>query len=139
MRRSRILFAIASALIAAATAAAATAATTRAAHQTLVSNGVAVTLHVIPNDEPIAEQEAVVWIVKIATRNGVFKWSTCRCHMTIFKPDGTKLLDQAAVPKINFTFPEVGAYGVTVSGRVYRKKKWANFKVTFGLRADQAP
>jgi hypothetical protein len=139
MRRSRILFVIASALIAAATAAVATGATTRAAHQTLVNNGVAVTLHVVPNDEPVAGEEALVSIVKIATRNGIFKWSTCRCHMTIFKPDGTKLLDQAAVPKLTFTFPEASAYGITVSGRVYRKKKWANFKVTFGLRADVAP
>jgi hypothetical protein len=133
MRALRIGLTVSAFAFAAATA---SATTTRASHQTLVNNGVAVTLHVNPNDEPVAGQEAIVSVVKIATKKGIFKWSTCRCHMKIFKPDGTTLLDQTAVPKLTFTFPAVGAYGITVSGRVNRNHKWATFKVTFGLRAD---
>jgi|SRR5690348_2177948 hypothetical protein len=106
-----------------------------AAHQTLVNNNVAVTLHVAPNDEPIAAQEAIVSIPRIATSKGKFAWATCACTMRIFQPAGAVLLDGPAVPRRTFTFPSAGAYGITVAGRVKRNGKWARFKVTFGIRA----
>jgi hypothetical protein len=107
-----------------------------AAHQTLVNNGVAVTLHVAPNDEPISGQQATVSILSIKTGKGKFTWATCACTMKIFEPDGSVLLDGRAARKFFFTFPEPRAYGITVAGRVLRKHKWAKFTVTFGIRAD---
>ena len=110
------------------------------AHQTLVNNNVAVTLHVAPNDEPTAGVSALVSIVRhCRTRNGKFTWATCSCTMTIFEPGGDTLLDGKAVPKIEFVFPEPKAYGIKVTGRVKRAKHWAKFTVTFGIRADPAP
>jgi hypothetical protein len=106
-----------------------------AAHQILVNNRVSVTLHVAPNDEPVAGESATVRIVRIAPRVGKFTWRTCACTMKIFRPEGDVLLDEKAVPTIHFTFPEAGAYGITVAGRVRRNHAWAKFKVTFGLRA----
>ncbi|HZR94665.1 MAG TPA: hypothetical protein VFA56_03160 [Gaiellaceae bacterium] len=110
-----------------------------AAHQTLVNNGVAVTLHVNPNDEPVAGEPADISILRISTRKGTFSWATCSCTMTIFEPGSTPLFDGKAVPKTQFTFPDPVAYGVTVKGRVRRAKRWAKFTVTFGLRADPRP
>ncbi|MDX6408097.1 MAG: hypothetical protein QOE13_1168 [Gaiellaceae bacterium] len=106
-----------------------------AAHQTLVNNRVAVTLHVAPNDEPVAGEQTTVWIVRIGTSKGKFTWSRCKCTLKIFKPDGTVLLDGKAPRKTQFTFPDIGAYGITVAGRVRRNNAWAAFKVTFGIRA----
>jgi hypothetical protein len=106
-----------------------------AAHQTLVNNRVSVTLHVAPNDEPVAGEQTIVWIVRIATRKGKFSWTKCACTLKIFEPDGNVLLDGKALRKTMFTFPEVGAYGITVAGRVRRNNAWAKFKVTFGIRA----
>jgi hypothetical protein len=106
------------------------------AHQTLSNNGVSVTLHVAPDDEPVAGQQATVSILSIKTRKGKFSWTTCACTMKIFEPDGSVLLDNRAVRKMTFTFPEPRAYGITLAGRVLRKHKWAKFTVTFGIRAD---
>jgi hypothetical protein len=106
------------------------------AHQTLVNNGVAVTLHVVPNDEPIAGQEATISIISIKTRKGKFTWGTCACTIKIFEPEGSVLLAEKAVRKMYYTFPESRAYGITIAGRVRRNHKWAKFIVTFGIRAD---
>jgi hypothetical protein len=102
----------------------------------LVNNGVAVTLHVAPNDEPVVGEPADVSILRITTKKGKFTWATCNCTMTIFEPGNPPLLDGKATPKTQFTFPDAAAYGITVAGRVRRATRWAKFTVTFGIRAD---
>jgi hypothetical protein len=105
------------------------------AHQTLVNNGVAVTLHVTPNDEPVAGEIAQVLVPKVKTRTGKFSWATCRCTIVISDSAKKVLLNSAAAPRTEFTFPEAAAYKIEIAGRVLRKGKWATFKVAFGIRA----
>jgi hypothetical protein len=105
------------------------------AHQTLVNNGVAVTLHVTPNDEPVAGEVAQLLVPRVKTRTGKFSWATCRCTIKVSDSAKNVLLNTPATPRTEFTFPEAAAYKIEVAGRVLRKGKWATFKVAFAIRA----
>jgi hypothetical protein len=107
-----------------------------AAHQTATNNGVTVTVHVAPDDEPVATQEALVLVERVKTRTGRFAWANCRCTLEISNSAREVLRKGAVTPRSAFTFPEPGAYRLTVSGRVKRKARWATFKVSFAIRAN---
>jgi hypothetical protein len=106
------------------------------AHQTAVNNGVEVTVHVAPNDEPVAGEPAAILFPKIKTRTGKFAWANCRCVLQVSDSAGKVLLKSPATSRTEFTFPDPAAYQVTLSGRVLRKGKWAAFRVAFAYRAD---
>ncbi len=105
------------------------------AHQTATNNGVSVTVHVAPNDEPVAGETAQILVPKVKTKTGKFAWTTCRCTLTVSDSSGKTLLTGPATPRTEFTFPEQAAYQIDFAGRVLRKGKWANFKVSFAIRA----
>lgn len=106
-------------------------------HQIASNNGVAVQVHVDPNDEPIAGQATTIWVVRVKARNAVFAWKTCRCRLNVFDSSGTVLLNSiATTPRTPVTFPEGKAYGITFSGRVKRTGIWRAFKVSYAIRAS---
>jgi hypothetical protein len=124
--------------IAAAVVVASTVAASASAHQTAVNNGVAVTMHVTPNDEPIAEAVSQILVPRVKARNAKFSWATCRCRLTIMDSSGATLFKSAVRPRTDFTFPEAAAYSLTFAGRVKNlkgNKLWRPFKVTFAIRA----
>ena len=106
------------------------------AHQIVSNNGVTVTMHVSPDDEPIAAERADILVPKVKTRTGKFSWSTCKCELVIADSSGKSILDQQVTPHTVFTFPSSGAYSLTFSGRVLRGGAWAPFSVAFAIRAD---
>jgi hypothetical protein len=106
------------------------------AHQTASNNGVTVTMHVAPDDEPVATHEALVLVPKVKTRTGRFAWATCRCTLEISNSAREVLRRGAVTPRSVFTFPEPGAYRLTFAGRVKRKARWATFRVSFAIRAN---
>jgi hypothetical protein len=106
------------------------------AHQTATNNGVTVTLHVAPDDEPAATQPAFIVVESVKTRTGRFAWATCRCTVEISNSAREVLRRGPAGRRTVFTFPEAGAYRINVAGRVKRKAGWRSFKVSFAIRAD---
>jgi hypothetical protein len=106
------------------------------AHQTATNNGVTVTMHVAPDDEPVATHDALVLVPKIKVRKGRFAWATCRCTLVISNSAREVLRRGAVTPRTLFTFPDPGAYRLTFSGRVKRKARWATFTVSFAIRAS---
>jgi hypothetical protein len=106
------------------------------AHQTETNNGVTVTLHVAPDDEPIATRPALVVVESVKTRTGRFAWSTCLCTLEISSSAREVLRRGRTGRRTTFTFPAAGAYRLTFAGRVKRKAGWRPFKVSFVLRAD---
>jgi hypothetical protein len=111
------------------------------AHQTATNDGATVTLHVNPDDQPIAGQPAYVYVTKVRVgRRARFRWRKCACRLTVTSAGGELVGDlavrgSAAIP---FVFPQEGAYGMTLSGRYRRRHRWRPFSVTFGIRADAA-
>ena len=105
------------------------------AHQIGTNNGVSVTVHVAPNDEPVAGEPAQILVPRIKTRTGRFSWVTCKCTLAVSDSSGKVLLSGPATPHTDFTFPEQAAYQIDFAGRVLRKGKWATFKVSFAIRA----
>jgi hypothetical protein len=106
------------------------------AHQTATNNGVTVTVHVTPEDEPIAGQPSLILVEKVKTRTGRFAWATCRCTMQVSNSDAEVLRKGRITPRTTFTFPEAGAYRIMVAGRVKRAVGWRWFKVSFAIRAN---
>jgi hypothetical protein len=115
------------------------AAATASAHQIASNNGVAVQVHVDPNDEPVAGEPTTVWVVRVKPLKARFTWATCACRLKVFDSSGSVLLNTAVkTPRTPITFPEGKAYGITMTGRVKRtdvKNRWRTFKVTYAIRA----
>ena len=107
------------------------------AHQTATNNGVTVTAHVTPDDEPIAGATSLILVPKVKTRTGRFTWATCRCTVEVSNSAREVVRRGRAGPRTEFTFPEPGAYRIQVAGRVKRGAGWRWFKVSFVVRANE--
>jgi hypothetical protein len=132
MRRSARVAALASAITALAVAVPAL------AHQTSVSRGVAVTVHVLPDDEPVAGQPATIVAVNVRPpRGGRFAFRTCTCRVRVRTAAGTVVLNRRTGKRTPFTFPQAGAYQITYSG-TYRSKRGTtrSFAAGFAIRAS---
>jgi hypothetical protein len=125
------------AIAAAATAASALPASALA-HQTVIDpRGVAVTMHVLPGDEPQAGQAATIVIVKVKPPKGTFTFRSCGCAIKVTTGSGRVLLDRRTGKRTPFVFPDPAAYEITYSGS-YRAKggKTRRFSTTFAIRAN---
>src|SRR5262249_48545083 len=122
-------------VLAAATLALTLGAPTALAHDRESNNGVTMTLHIDPDDEPIATQPALLVIERVGTKSG-FSWKTCRCTMTISDSNNTVVRSGAVGARTTFTFPAEGAYQIVYAGRVQKNGKWRTFKIAYAFRAD---
>jgi hypothetical protein len=132
--RSTIL---AVALAAAATAASALPASALA-HQTVIDpRGVAVTMHVLPGDEPQAGQAATIVIVSVKPPKGAFSFRSCGCRIKVKTASGRVLLDRTTGKRTPFVFPDPAAYEITYSGSYHAKGgRSRRFTTTFAIRAN---
>jgi hypothetical protein len=108
------------------------------AHETVTDHGVAVTMHVLPGDEPQAGKPATIVIVNVKPpRGGRFTFGSCACRMKVATASGRVLLDRRAGKRTSFVFPDPAAYEVTYSGG-YRAKggRTKRFSTTFAIRAS---
>lgn len=125
-----------------AAAIAATAALTLSApalgHQTVSDHGVAVTLHVMPDDEPVAGRPATIAVVKVKPpRGGRFRFGACTCRLKVATATRRVLLNRRAGKRTTFVFPYPAAYEITYSGG-YRAKngRTKRFSAVFDIRAS---
>lgn len=106
------------------------------AHQTAVSHGIAVTVHVAPDDEPVAGQPATINLVRVKRKGWKFSYRTCRCRLVLTDSSGSKLLDRSIRGRrTTYTFPRAGAYQLTVTGRMTRGRSKRSFTARFAYRA----
>ena len=109
------------------------------AHDRETNNGVSVTVHIAPDDEPIATQPATIVVEKVETK-AKFTWATCRCAWKISDSSGAVLYQKPAKAKTSFVFPATGAYQLTFSGRVKATKtRWRTFRINYAFRANAPP
>jgi len=106
-------------------------------HQTVSHRGVAVTLHVLPDDEPVAGQPATIVAVRVKPpTGGRFAFARCACRVKVTTATGRVLLDRRTGKRTPFTFPDPAAYEITYSGS-YRASngKAKRFSAAFAIRA----
>ena len=119
-------------------AAALTAAPPAPAHETVTDHGVAVTMHVLPDDEPQAGKPSTIVIVSAKPpKGGRFTFKACTCAIKVTNAGGDVLLDRRTGKRTPFVFPDPAAYEITYSG-TYRAKggRTKRFSATFALRAN---
>jgi hypothetical protein len=109
---------------------------TVSAHQTAQNKGVSVTMHVTPDDQPVAGRSSRILITRVKPRRGRFSWRTCACYLNVRDASGRVVLNRRAKRRMTFTFPKSGAYELIFSGRVKRSGKKVRFRVSFAIRAD---
>jgi hypothetical protein len=112
------------------------AAATAGAHQTAYSNGVSVTLHVNPNDEPVAGKSSQVIVTRVAPNRGRFRWKTCVCYLKITDSSGKVIVNRRAGRRSTVTFPRAAAYEIVFSGRYRRSGHVKRFRAKFAIRAS---
>ena len=96
------------------------------------------TVHVTPEDEPVAGQPSLILVEKVKTRTGRFCVGDVPLHDAGLELRRARCCAAAASrPRTTFTFPEPGAYRITVAGRVKRAAGWRWFKVSFAIRANE--
>ena len=106
-------------------------------HETVTNRGVAVTLHVLPDDAPKAGRPATIVAVKVRPpKGGRFSFRTCACRVKVAHASGHVLLSKRTGKRTTFTFPDAAAYEITYSGS-YRAKtgKKRTFSAAFAIRA----
>jgi hypothetical protein len=106
-----------------------------AAHQTVSDNGATVTVHVSPDDAPVAGQAAKINVVRVKVpAHATFRLSSARVRVS--DSAGKVLLDRRAAKHIAFTFPKAAAYQIVVSGSYRRGGRTRRFTTTFAIRAN---
>ena len=86
------------------------------AHDRISNNGVTMTLHVDPNDEPVAEAPSTLVIESVEVQPA-FSWSSCGCTLTVSDGAGKVVYAGTAAARVTVTFPSAGAYQATYAGR----------------------
>lgn len=108
-------------------------------HQTVSARGVAVTMHVLPDDEPVAGKPATIVVVKVRPpRGGRFTFGSCTsCRVKVSSASGQVLLNRRSGKRTPFVFPDPAAYEITYSGS-YRAKNGRKraFSAAFAIRAS---
>ena len=107
------------------------------AHDRETNNGVSVTVHVAPDDDPIATQPATIVVEKVESK-AKFAWATCKCAWKITDSTGAVVYAKPATVRTPFVFPAPGAYQLTLSGRVKATKThWRTFRINYAFRAEE--
>ena len=107
------------------------------AHQTDYDRGVGVTLHVTPDDEPIAGQPSRIIVTKVRAGSWRFSRRGCVCYLRVSDSAGSIVLNKRVRSRTTrFTFPRATAYEIVFSGRVKRNGRSKRFRTSFAIRAS---
>lgn len=110
------------------------------AHTLKVSNDIGLTIHVSPDDDPVAGKDTDIFF-EIKDKNNKFNFDNCECKLSINK-DGTEVNSQTLQTSgfesagSRFNFPEIGVYQLNVTGKP-TDGSFNEFDVTFDLRVDR--
>jgi hypothetical protein len=107
------------------------------AHQTITSNGVAVTMHIAPDDSPVAGRPAQIVLVGARRHGWRFDRARCGCHLKITSSSGAVVFNRDVRRRVvAFTFPRAGAYQLAFSGHLRHGGHRRSFNAKFAYRAS---
>ena len=118
-----------------------------AAHQVRVAEDIGGTLHIEPNDRPVAGEEALIWFA-LTRRGGIsLQLEECDCGVRVLQMPLTDRPEVLASPELraveaenyrgipgaDVTFPEAGAYAISISGEPVEANDFEPFELTFDV------
>lgn len=115
------------------------------AHQVELAEDVGATLHIEPNDTPRAGEQVLAWFALVKKGGETIPLADCDCEITVYaRADRTNPIATPAIVPVNsegyqnipgatFTFPEVGAYTLTISGQPNEGASFQPFELAFDV------
>lgn len=111
------------------------------AHQIEVAKDVGATLHVEPNDRPLAGAPSQVWFALTQAGGTAIPLEDCDCTLTVYDAGDTAIATPALIPLsaqgyqdipgASVTFPDVGAYTLVLAGSPIDGNAFTPFELTF--------
>jgi hypothetical protein len=118
-------------------------ATTEAiAHEVRTSQEVGGTIHIEPNDRPIAGKKSTIWVALTKRGGEIIPYAKCNCRMEVRSLSDRSIKFTVAsplaiierylgLPSLEVTFPQVGRYELKLSGSPRDGEDFAPFELTF--------
>ncbi|MEM9088647.1 MAG: hypothetical protein AAGC93_07870 [Cyanobacteria bacterium P01_F01_bin.53] len=125
------------------------------AHQVELEGDVGATLHIEPNDTPRAGEEVLAWFALVRKGGQTIPLADCNCQLAIYEQSAydqaAKQEDEGAsptlapplsavaaedyqgIPGATFTFPDVGAYTLVMSGSPQQAGSFNDFEFDFDV------
>lgn len=110
-------------------------------HQVQVATDVGATLHIEPNDMPQAGVPSDLWIALTQVGGTPIPLEHCDCALAVYDSTGSLVAeppltpvspeDYRQIPGATVTFPQVGAYGLVVTGQPQGDGNFSPFELTF--------
>lgn len=111
------------------------------AHQTQIRDGVGGTHHIEPNDTPRAGEPSQTWFGLTQAGGSSIGLGDCDCALTLYDAAGVAIAQPPLkaiavegltdVPAAEVTFPQVGTYVLSLSGRPKGEAAFARFRLDF--------
>ena len=114
----------------------------RIAHEVKTSQEVGGTLHIEPNDRPIAGQKTRIWIALTKRGGEIIPYEKCNCRMEVRSltdrgikftvADSLSIIDRfLGLPSLAVTFPQVGRYELKLIGNPRGNASFDSFELLF--------
>lgn len=114
----------------------------RIAHEVRTSQDVGATIHIDPNDRPIAGQKTRIWIALTKRGGEIIPYEKCNCQMEVRSltdrtikftiSNSSSILDRfLGLPSLEVTFPQIGRYELKLNGSPRDDADFAPFELTF--------
>ena len=112
------------------------------AHEVRTSQEVGGTIHIEPNDRPVAGKKTTIWVALTKRGGEIIPYGTCNCRMEVrslsdrsirFTVGNSLAIIERylGLPSLEVTFPQVGRYELKLSGSPRDGEDFAPFELTF--------
>lgn len=118
------------------------------AHDVRTDGAITVTLHIDPNDTPVAGDQKTALIFEVTDPAKKFDGDKCACELTITQAGRTiyqTALFQTnqphspAIVGVNFVFPLRGSYVVAINGQPRPDASFQSFAIVYPVKVAGAP
>ncbi|MEL7084601.1 MAG: hypothetical protein AAGM36_08900 [Cyanobacteria bacterium J06597_1] len=117
------------------------------AHQVQVADDIGGTLHIEPNDRPRAGESVLMWFALTRRGGTSLLLQECDCTVQVFvqpvaddaeaiaspKLEPVDAENYTGIPGASVTFPEIGAYTITISGVPLSANDFQPFELSFDI------
>jgi hypothetical protein len=112
------------------------------AHEVKTSQEVGGTIHIEPNDRPVAGKKSTIWVALTKRGGEIIPYGKCNCRMEVrslsdrsirFTVGNSLAIIERylGLPSLVVTFPQVGRYELKLSGSAKNDEDFPPFELTF--------